>query len=357
MADTAVSAANQVSQWENKFFVEYVRDNLFSPYMGTNENAVIQVLDKLTSNRGGDSTISLVTRLTGSGVTGNTKLEDAEEALDNYGHKIDVEYIRNGVLITDREQQRTQIELLNAARTVLMNWSLDDTRDKTILAMQSVATADGENIAYASASEANKDAWLANNTDRIIFGSALGNTTGTDHSASLANIDATADKMSADLVSLAKRVAKTADPHIRPTRVNGSEEWFVMFHNSFAFRDLKQDSVMQQANREAWSRGRNNPIFRDGDLLYDGVINREVPEIPTIGLVGTTSASVGSSFLCGAQAVGVEWATRWKTARETRDYGFRRGVAIGADYGIEKLIYNGSQHGMVTVYASDAGDA
>lgn len=356
MADTTVGADNVVSQWEDKYFVEYVRDNLFSPYMGTTENAVIQVLDKLTNNAGGDATISLVGRLTGAGVSGNTKLEDAEEDMGNYGHKIEVEYARNGVLITDREQQRTTIQLLNAARTVLMNWSLDHTRDLTIDALRAVGTADGENIDYDTASEANKDAWLGNNLDRILFGDALGNTSGTDHSASLLAVTA-AMTMSAAIVSLAKRLAKKADPHIRPTRVNGSEEWFVMFHNSNSFRDLKNDSVMQSANREAWTRGRTNPIFRDGDLLYDGVINREIPEIPSYGAVGATTAEVGGSYLCGAQAIGVEYATRWATAQESRDYGFRNGVAVGADYGIEKLFYQTSQNGIVTVYTGAADDA
>lgn len=357
MADTAVNTNNVVQQWDDQFFMEYVRQNRFRRYMGTSMNSIFQVKEDLTTKSGNKITIPLVTRLTGDGVSGNEVLEGNEENLNNYGHGIDVTTYRNGVVVTVEEEQKTAIGIRNAAREALRMWGMEDTRDKIITALGAIATADGGNTAYASASEANKDTWLANNADRVLFGAAVSNNSSNDHSASLANIDNTNDKLDAAMVSLAKRRAKTADAHIRPFRTTEDEEWFVMFCNSLAFRDLKTDSTILQANREAWQRGRNNPIFTDGDLLYDGVILREVPEIAVISGVGASGIDVAPNYMCGAQAVGVAWAKRWQSRTQTTDYEFRFGVAIEGNYGVEKMFFNTKQHGVHTVYSAGVADS
>ena len=225
MADTTTSANNTVQQWDDDFFVEYVRTNRFARYMGSNENSVIQMVEDLTKKAGDRIHVQLVGRLKGAGVSGNTALEGNEEALSNYAHAVNVTTRRNGVVVTDEEQQKSNIDFRNAARMQLMTWSMEQIRggastsqSGVIEALGAIGTADGENTLYASASEANKDTWLANNADRVLFGAAVSNNSSNDHSASLANIDNTNDQLSAAIVSLAKRRAKTADPHIRPIR-------------------------------------------------------------------------------------------------------------------------------------------
>ena len=47
-----------------------------------------------------------------------------------------------------------------------------------------------------------------------------------------------------------------------------------------SFRDFSQDSAVQQANRDARVRGvETNPLFTGGELVLDGVIVREIPEM------------------------------------------------------------------------------
>jgi hypothetical protein len=194
------------------------------------------------------------------------------------------------------------------------------------------------------------------NTDRILFGAAKSNNNN-DHSAGLGNIDNTSDKLTPGIISLAKRMAKTADRHIRPIMVEDEEEWFVMFAHPLAFRDLQNNSTMSQANRDGWTRGKDNPIFKAGDLIWDGVIIREVPEIPTLTGVGNGAIDVAPCFLCGAQAVGLAWGQRSKFAFEGFDYGNKRGVAISEIRGIEKLSHNSVQNGVVTVYVAGVADS
>lgn len=361
MADTTARAGLTPQQWDDQFFMEYVRDNRFKRYMGTDENSIIHLKEDLTRKPGDSVTFANVRKLKGQGVRGNQVLEGNEEELDSRSMKVTVNVLRNGVMVTDWDEQKSAIELRNAGKSALKLWEMETMRDDIIAALYSI-----NGVAYGSASEAQKDAWLADNADRVLFGAAKSNNTGNDHSASLANIDNTADKLTTSVISLAKRMAQTASPAIKPIRTREDEEWFVMFANSMSFRDLTQDPAMQQANRDARPRVvDDNPLFTGGSLVWDGVIIREIPEIFTLPGVGAAGITVGANFLVGAQALGVAWAQRPRTRTDVRDYGFRNGVAIQEIRGIEKLLFGKGagdtddlvQHGVVTVYTAAVADA
>ena len=361
MAETIATPGLTPQQWDDKFFREYVRANRFRRYMGTTENSIIHIKEDLTRKKGDKITFANVRKLRGPGVTGRTVLEGNEEELDTRSMVVQVDTLRNAVVVTDHDEQLSAIGLRDAARGALKDWALDRMKGDIITALMSI-----NGVAYGSANEGQKDAWLADNADRVLFGNARSNNSGNDHSASLANIDNSADKMTAATVSLAKRMATNADPAIRPIRINDDEEWFVMFCNKWAFRDLSQDSAMQQANRDARPRAvMENPIFTGGSLVWDGVIIREIPEIPVIAGVGDGGIDVAPNFLCGAQAVGVGWARRLRSTTDVRDYNFRKGVGVQEMRGIEKLLFGKGaddlddlvQHGVVTVYTAGVADA
>lgn len=361
MAETIATPGLTPQQWDDKFFREYVRANRFRRYMGTTENSIIHIKEDLTRKKGDKITFANVRKLRGPGVTGRTVLEGNEEELDTRSMVVQVDTLRNAVVVTDHDEQLSAIGLRDAARGALKDWALDRMKSDIITALMSI-----NGVAYGSASEGQKDAWLADNADRVLFGNARSNNSGNDHSVSLANIDNSADKMTAATVSLAKRMATNADPAIRPIRINDDEEWFVMFCNKWAFRDLSQDSAMQQANRDARPRAvMENPIFTGGSLVWDGVIIREIPEIPVIAGVGDGGIDVAPNFLCGAQAVGVGWARRLRSTTDVRDYNFRKGVGVQEMRGIEKLLFGKGaddlddlvQHGVVTVYTAGVADA
>lgn len=372
MSDTTSATALRVEQWDDEFFTEYVREQQFAAYIGTEMNSVIQVKDDLTKKKGDTITLPFVTRLTG-GVSGNAILEGAEETLDNYGFSIPVDVIRNAVVVNEFEEQRSAISIRDAGREMLKYWAIEKLRggsdtdtaaaDATLgkfgIIDNLLAFYDGTTYAmYNDASEAVKDAWEVANSDRVLFGAVQSNYSG-DHSADLAKIDAAADKLSAASITLAKRLAKKANSRIRPIKTNKGEEWFVYFANSLAFSWLKADSTMTQANREAWVRynggmdGGTNPIYRDSDLIYDGVIIKEIVEMPYISNVGDTSSDVAPGFLCGAQALGLAWAKRTKSTINQdggTDYEFRFGVGVRDIRGVRKLFANGKQWGVFTHY-------
>ena len=340
-------------QWDDQFFQDYIRESRYKKYMGTDINKIIQMREDLTAKKGSSITFALVNELTGDGVTGNGTLEGNEESLDSRSHRVYVAPLRNAVAVTDWDEQQSAIALRNSARAQLKMWAKSKMRDGITDALGSI-----NGVAYSLATEPNKDAWLVDNADRVLFGALNSNNSANDHSASLANIDNTADKLSPAIISAMKELAQGASPKIRPINVMDDQEWFVMFAGSRAFRDLKNDTTMTQANRDARERGADNPLFTGDDLIWDSVIIREIPEIAVLSGVGAGGIDVCPVYLCGAQAVGVAWAMRTKTTSQVRDYEFVNGVAISEIRGIEKLLFGTGtgdtddlkDHGIVTGY-------
>lgn len=378
MADMNITAARAGLTpviWDSRFWTEYVRENQFAPYMGTSMSSMIQIREDLTSKRGDTIVFPTVRRLIGAGVTGNQILEGNEELLNARSLKLAVGVIRHAVAVSDWDEQKSVIDLRDAARDALKVWSLEKMRADLILSLSAV-TADGDvQVPYASATSGQRNSWLVNNSDRILFGSAVANSSSNVMATALATVDNTADKMSGAVLSLAKRRARLANPRIRPITVkrasiNGmaasSEEWFVAFLPSFAFRDFRNDPAVLAANTNAMDRGLGNPIFTGGDLIWDGIIVREIPELPVITGAGTAGIDVAASFLCGAQALGVAWAQRTKTTTNTRDYNFMHGVGLQEMRGIGKLRFGKDatvdqtapvDQGIFTIFTAATGDA
>ena len=111
----------------------------------------------------------------------------------------------------------------------------------------------------------------------------------------------------------------------------------MVFVPSLCFRDLMLDPVIINALQYAWNRGSDNPLFTAGDIIYDGMIIREIPELPVLAGVGTAGSDAAASYLCGAQAIGIAWAQRTKVITNTRDYGFFQGVGVEEIRGVQKL--------------------
>jgi N4-gp56 family major capsid protein len=369
MAEVALASASERQKWVTNYFAEYVRNSGFKPYMGRTNNSIIISKYEMTEEAGKSINIPLITRLKGTGVTGSQTLDGAEEELGNYNCNISLDWRRNAVRVPKSTSYKTELDLFGAAKDMLRTWEAEKLRDDVITAMLSLVTTGDTIVTMSASSAANRNAFNAANTDRLLFGALRSNYSATWATA-VGNLDTTNDKCTVASMSLAKRIAKNADPHIRPYKTGDGREYFVAFHGSRTFRDLKADTTMTQANREARSREGNgmddNPIFQDGDLLYDGIIHREVPEIDDVAAngtysmnaIGASSADVRPVFLCGAQAVGIAWGQEPTPRTDlTKDYSFRPGVAIEELLGVKKLCFNGVQQGMVSAFFCAASDS
>lgn len=358
MAATTLVEASKVQQWDRDLLIEYARDNPFKKMMGSDVNSIIQVRSQLEKKAGDKINIPLATKLTGDGVDGDDTLEGNEEAISNYSDQVEVDQKRHAILVTNMEEQRTEIDLRDAGKTLLKIWLMEQDRDTVIARLCSPAL-DGL-TEFASANEATRDAWAAANSDRILAGAAVSNYSA-DHSAMLTNIDGTSDDLSPAILRLAKRKAKAASPGIRPVMMKNGKEQYVCLAGSLAFRDLK--SNLETVHSGAGERGTDNPIFQDGDLLVDGTVVKEVPDFPVFADLGNGgTVDVSPAVLCGAQALAFAWAKHPFTKTKDFDYDNQYGVAIGQVRGVKKLMYGTSsttkkQHGVFTIYVSAEPDA
>jgi|TARA_Y100000296_G_C5172998_1_gene258368 hypothetical protein len=384
MTSSTIASGNKTTRFQKDVRREYVRGGVFGSYIGNDINSVIQTNKNLKK-----VSLPLVAKIGGGGVKGSSQLSGSEQPLSNYAQTMQPTYFRQGVLVDNEENELAEFDLFSEARPALMNWAMELKRDQIIQALCAIEAGGtyynwgGSEGAFGStaASAANMDTWDTNNGDRIIYGKTISNRTAGDVTTSLATLDNTNDKLTAALVTLAKRRANLANPHIRPIKVTDGSAWYVMFVGSFGFRDLKEDSTITQANREARPRSvKDNPIFVDGDLLYDGVIIKEVPDMDLFtdggdadsiwsnvwgsgatgdgfDNAGAGSIRVAPAMLCGAQAIGFAMGRNASFARRKEDdYGHLSGVGVSMKHDIKKTFYNGKQHGMVTVFHAAVAD-
>lgn len=386
MALSTISSGNKVTDFQKKTNKTYVREGRFGPYIGASENAIIQ-----TNRNIRKKSIPLIGKLSQGGVRGSSQLVGMEEPLSNFDFIFEPTHLRNGVLIDNEEREKSEFDLYTEAKPALMNWMMETKRDQIIQAMGAIqaggtyynygGTAASGATGSSAASAANMDTWQAANTDRILYGIAQSNLTSGDHTTSLGTIDTTADKLTPDAIELLKRMAQNANPLIRPVMLEEDEPWFVYFCGSYSFRDLRSNAVMRLSLQEALPRLKSNPLWSGGDLLWDGVIIKEVPDLDkfidnasgtglwdgvwganatgdSLKTSGNGGSRVGVGFLCGAQAV---CFGRGKEAsfnlRKEDDYEHLNGIAVTAKHDIKKMFYNSKQHGMITHFHSAAVDA
>jgi N4-gp56 family major capsid protein len=383
MAVTTIESNNKLVQYTKEINREFVRENLFSPYMGDDLNSIIR--RRYEMKQGGEQmNIPLVTKLTNSAIGVGT-LVGNEEKIDNYGMRVWLDWRRNAVVTNKAESQKDSADVFGEAKPLLSDWGKELQRDELLQAFmalpsESAPTNLGANagqavngVLYEAASATQHNTWRTDNLDRVLYGNLVANSA-TDHATSLATIDTTADVLKASSLSLMKRMAMNASPAIRPYKTKDGYEYYVCFVGSNTFRDLKNDSDIKNSRLYPMERGTgSNPLFQDGDVLYDGVIARQVPEITGMvtdvwtGLTtaGASSLRVEPVFFCGQQAAVFAWGQMAKpTFRKEDDYGFITGAGIEMAYGVSKMFKKhpgtGSklvQWGVVTGFFSGGNDA
>ncbi len=383
MAMTTPQTNNKLLQYRKELIKEYIRENMYSPYMGDGITSIIRTI--YDNKKGGEQVnIPIVTSLKGTAKSTGT-LTGQEEAINNYGMRAWVDWARHAVATTDADEQKDSADIFGEAKPMLSDWGKELQRDEITQAFMSLpsesspsglGSSNGQRvngIIYADATTSQLNAWAVDNSDRVLYGNAVGNYSGV-HATDLAKVDATDDKFKRASVSLLKRVAKLANPRIRPYKTKDGYDYFVAFAPTTCFRDLKAD--LDTIHQNALPRSKDNLIFQSGDLVYDGVIIREVPEIDgfvddvwdssidgNLKTGGNSGGRVAPVFLCGQSAVAMPWARMpTPTFRDETDYQFIKGAGVKMCYGVAKVFQKDSnsdlvQWGIVNGFFSAPADA
>jgi hypothetical protein len=355
MALTTIQVNNKLIKFTKQVNREWVRENLFAPYMGEDITAIIRKRMDLTSG-GEQMNIPLVARLAATAV-GSGALAGNEESIDNYGMRVWVDWARNAIKTNKAEKQKDSAVIFDVARPLLSDWLKELNRDEIIQAFYALPTeaapaglgsAPGQRvngILFDAATAAQRNTWVTDNADRVVFGQ-LNSNYSTTFATATGTLDATNDIVNAANMKFLKRVARAANPKIRPFQLKDGREYFVAFHGSRTFRDLKAslDTINQTTRPREGNGFSKNPIFQDGDQMYDGVIHREVPEIDIQAPVYYATAGSGGTvpvrpvWLCGQSAMAMAYGQMAKpTQLDNTDYQFNQGVGIETAYGIAKM--------------------
>jgi N4-gp56 family major capsid protein len=104
---------------------------------------------------------------------------------------------------------------------------------------------------------------------------------------------------------------------IRKIGVGGKKDYMILLHQDVFF-DLWNDPTIQQAYRDAETRGGSNPLWNDADLVWNGmaVYKHENVDIFTNGGAGS-DVNYAKGFLIGAGGLAFGWGQRPQTVTET----------------------------------------
>lgn len=382
MAYSTPQANNVLIKFKADVTRGFVRDHRYGRYIGSGMNAIIRRIRDISS-KGKQINIPLIDAMTGRGL-GSGTLVGNEKKLDDYGMPMWADFNREAIAWQKPSEIEATYSINTEATEQLRMFAKRVMKEEITEALLSIPTATiqtgygGElgsrinGVKWASATATQKNNWSDDNSDRVIYGKLLSNRVAGNAASSLANIDATDDRLTTALVELAKRTAmSTTANKITPYQIEADgQEIYVLMVGTRAMRDLKASmltSLQNSVPREG-QKFPDNPLFRSGDIMWDNVIITEIPEIDE--LLTLTGAGAGGTvnvvpcFLLGASALGyVMGQDPTPTRRDETDYGFLTGIGIEARYGIGKIgkIPVGGTRlkdwGMVTVFVASVPDA
>ncbi|MDP4024490.1 DUF4043 family protein [Methylobacterium sp. NEAU 140] len=171
---------------------------------------------------------------------------------------IRIDWARHAILLNKKEMRKSAADQLASVRPLLTMWAGSKLRDDICRATATIYPAgtaptpigNVQGIPFMSATASQLNAWLTGNDDRVQFGNGQSTKVAGNFAASLANVDATNDLASVSAFNRVKRIAKQADPHIRPVRVDGGREYFVTFLPSPLFNEPQQPVVVTSERQE-----------------------------------------------------------------------------------------------------------
>ncbi len=353
--------------WEKQLFADVI-DGLYfneSGLMGEDENNIIQVKADLLKSPGDTETVGLTTKLQSEGVDGDDELEGNEEAISSYSDSVLIDQKRFAVRLKGKlDERKTAYSMRDDAKDKLKIRLMEFVERQIFLKLGGVANTNLVDINGTFYSRS--AAWSNTPTNIPDADTAAG--TGTRYlCANSGGGDAltSTDLLTPTLISRAKIKARLAQPKIQPLRIDGRDHYVMWIHPWQAY-DLKNDPQFAQAMREAEVRGRDNPIFTGALGVWDGVILYEHEYVPFLDISSTPAgtnrnfgaAGSGTTYntdcfralLCGRQAaVWLKCQNDNGWVEESFDYKNKTGFATGLIGGIDKIMFNSKEYGVIAV--------
>jgi N4-gp56 family major capsid protein len=338
------SAVTSAEQWESLIFQEYVGKLAMKFLMGTGNDAVIQVKEDLMKKAGDAITFHYASSQTGGTVRGNAMGVGNEGKMDVYAQRVTIDNVRNLHKIWDvpMSTQRSAFDLLMTAKDVLTTKHAEVADDDMVSALTSTSS--------------------GRVRGRYLYGAVDSNWSST-HASALTNIDNSADQLTGNMISIAKRKALIegtgVSEKVRPTRiVNGMnmEEWYIFMGHTYCTRDLVNNDAAYRNQQLLLPPGANSqsPFFTGSHFKgsWDGVLIYEYNRLP----LTSSTIQVAHNLLMGAQAGAIAWGQRTKFGEEDEDLKHNVIYELHDIRGEEKLVRSSVDHGLINVFAAAVAD-
>ena len=330
MANTVSTSNLRAQMWYKTLFAD-VPDILFmTRFMGESANNVVQVIRDLQKGAGDRIHIGLSTKLSGSGITGDSELEGNEESISSYEETCIIDQLRNAVRLTGRmDEKKVAYNMRNDAKEKLKIWWAERIDQEILDKMCGKTSSTFANTPDSPAS------------DRNVWANDAG-----------ADASLTADEvMDTKVIDAAKQMAILANPKVKPIRLSEGmykgTSVYVMIVHPYQATDLRKDPVWNQAQRDANVRGDANPIISGALGMYNGVVVYQHEGIYAWA-GGAASAPIARAVLCGQQAAVMCTGKDDTWVEKSFDYGNKWGISAGRIFGVIKPMFNSLDYGVIT---------
>lgn len=276
--------------------------------------------DELEGGKGAGDTIriDIALALTGAGKKGDGSgsiLEGNEERLKFRQSNLVLDQFQHAVRWTDLAEALITHNMRQTALNQLKKWLAGKLDSRT---WDELTNNDTSGLGITNTTIPDKNKWAA--------GTATSRDTVADTNAG--------GRLTLDSITELKAYAQV-DLKIEPIRTEDGNEYFMLVTHPYSIMSLKRDDTKwAQAQREAQTRGADNPLFTGAAGMWDGVILYSSNKCPRSN--NTAPISVSDGVFCGAQAMSRGYGFYPKWTEELFSYGQEAGIATRVLLG-EKL--------------------
>lgn len=333
--NTATIASLQAKLWYNDLFADVPKMLFMDRFMGESSNNPVMVCKDLTAKPGNAIEFGLSTKLSGNGTDGDDELEGNEEAIQTYQTELLVDQKRHAVRLKGRmDEKKVAYKMRTDAKEKLKIWwaekidqeLLDKACGKTSSTFANTPTAPSANRAVWAGGVAADNSLTATMT------------------------------FDTKCIDSAKELATTCSPKVRPIRLEdkayqGLAVYVILVH-PYQATALRQDPVWVAAQKDANTRGAENPILSGALGIYNGCLVYEHEGIYKFN--NGSAVSIARAVLMGQQAVvyGEGAPERW--VEKEFDYGNKWGISAGRIFGVIKPVFNSEDYGLITITTAAA---
>lgn len=351
-----------VKLWSNRIYKDFVTDSgLLSSMM---EAGIVSKQEQPSRGAGDTVTMSFLQRLTNAGLVGSQSADGQEVAPLYFTQTMVIDQLRNPVSIPNVQtiaQQRVLYDLPEDAYKISMDWlSVRGTVSVfNQLAGFTAASFTYDTVTYGAGnvpttSLLGMNPAVAPSAGRVLYANGL--TTDT-----LVNADPTATCKLLYIDQL-EATAETVQPYIRPISERSGIKYHLYVH-TWQYMQLIQDTTAPIQFRDLFG----NLVMAgktDGGIARSFVYSQtevfKTDKIP-VGLDSSSLplANCRRAVFCGRDAAAMALGRGFNDGKEivpgfiirqdTQDIQQIRRIAISAIWGIKKLQFNGTDHGVIVL--------